>query len=78
MTIAYTIHALERMKTRGINKNEVFSCLSNPDKIEMLGKIAKAVKKIDDKTLIVYFRRENEIMIVITAYKTSKTQKYMK
>ncbi len=32
MKIRYTLHAVERMKQRGISREEVEDCLSNPDK----------------------------------------------
>ncbi len=76
MKIRYTLHAIERMRQRGIGREEVEVCLNNPDKI-IEGKEFKCVKKLDDKALIVIYRIEVDIIIVITAYYTSKLHKYL-
>ncbi|MEM2227082.1 MAG: DUF4258 domain-containing protein [Candidatus Bathyarchaeia archaeon] len=43
MTISFTLHALERMKSRGISRSEVLSCLENPDKVIKLGGAIRAL-----------------------------------
>ena len=37
MKTRYTIHALERMRRRGISREEVEACITNPDKILRTG-----------------------------------------
>ena len=76
MKIRYTLHAIERMKQRGISREEIETCLNNPDKI-IEGKESKCVKKLGDKALIVIYRMEADTIIVITAYRTSKMHKYL-
>lgn len=76
MKIYYTLHAIERMKQRGINREEVRICLNNPDKI-IEDKDSKCVKKLNDEALIVVYRMEADAIIVITAYCTSKLHKYL-
>ncbi|MEM0053447.1 MAG: DUF4258 domain-containing protein [Nitrososphaeria archaeon] len=78
MTIIFTTHALERMKQRKISKEEVITCIMNSDKLEKIGEITKAVKRANDKVLVVYCRYENEDIVVITAYKSSRAQKYLR
>ena len=77
MIIRYTLHALERMKQRGIDKELVYDCLRNPDKEEKIDDFLRCVKKLNDKALVVIYELVNEISIVITAYITSKTNKYL-
>lgn len=76
MKIRYTLHAVERMKQRGISREEVEDCLSNPDKT-LEGRESKCVKKLNDMALIVVYRMEAGTTIIITAYRTSKLYKYL-
>lgn len=78
MTILFTLHALERIKHRKIGRNEVIACIINPDKTERFGEITKAIKKVNGQVLVAYYRREDENIIVITAYKRSRVHKYLK
>ncbi|MCE4613890.1 MAG: DUF4258 domain-containing protein [Desulfurococcales archaeon] len=72
----YTLHAIERMRQRGISREEVKACLDSPDKI-IEDKESKCVKKLNDKALIVVYRIEADAVIVITACRTSKLHKYL-
>lgn len=76
MKIRYTLHAVERMRQRGITREEVEACLTNPDKV-IEGKGFKFVKKLNDKALIVVYRMESDVIMVMTAYRTSKLRKYL-
>ena len=77
MNIIYTMHALERIRQRGINKNLVLKCLNEPDKDEELKDIHRCVKKLNDKLIVVIYRVENNDFIIITAYITTKVHKYL-
>ena len=77
MLIKFTKHALERMKIRGITKEEVIDAITNPEKelTDSQGNlIAHKVKK--NYLLRVFYYSEEESKIVVTAYKTSKIDKY--
>ena len=76
MKIRYTLHALERMRQRGIGREDVEACLKGPDRI-IEDKESKCVKKLDNKVLVVVYRVEAGAIIVITAYRTSKLHKYL-
>lgn len=60
MNIIYSLHALERMRQRGISKKLVDLCLQDPDRSEELEEVCRCVKKIDDKMVIVISKREND------------------
>ncbi|MCE4623239.1 MAG: DUF4258 domain-containing protein [Caldisphaeraceae archaeon] len=77
MIIHYTLHALERMKQRGIDRELVYDCLRNPDKEEEIGNSLRCVKKLNGKVLVVIYERVNDTAIVITVYITSKIHKYL-
>jgi len=77
MLIKFTKHALERMRIRSITKEEVIDAITNPEKeiIDSQGNlIAHKVKK--KYLLRVFYYIEEDSKIVITAYKTSKIDKY--
>ena len=77
MPIKFTKHALERMRIRGITKEEIVDSINNPDKEtnDSFGNII--VQKIKKKYLLrVFYYNEEDSKIVITAYKTSKIDKY--
>ncbi len=77
MLIKFTKHALERMKIRGITKEEIVDTINNPEKEvnDSFGNII--AHKVKKKYLLrVFFYNEENSKIVITAYKTSKIDKY--
>lgn len=77
MIIRYTLHALERMRQRGIDRGLVYQCLSNPDREEEIDDSRRCVKKLNGKSLVVIYKRVDDTAIIITAYITSKTRKYL-
>ena len=76
MKIRYTLHAIKRLRQRGISREKVEACLNHPDKT-IRDKESKFVKKLNDKALTVVYRMETDSIIVITAYYTSKLHKYI-
>ena len=77
MLMKFTKHALERMRIRGITKEEVIDAITNPDKeiIDSYGnRIANKVKKKFLLRVIYYIKEDSKV--VITTYKTSKIDKY--
>jgi len=75
--IIYSLHALERMRQRGISKELIVLCIQNPDKSEELEEVYRCIKKIDNKVIVVVYRRENDKFMVVTAYLCSKLHKYL-
>ena len=78
MKIIYTIHALKRLRERKFSKNIIKECIENPLKIISEDNIKRVIKKLNDKLLIVVYRIENGTFIIITAYTTSKVEKYLR
>ena len=78
MPIKFTKHALERMKVREITKEDIIGAINNPEKIIQDAHgifIAQQVKK--KYLLRVFYYTQKNSNIVITAYKTSKLNKYI-
>lgn len=75
--IIFTKHALERIKHRGITKDEVLLALSETESsvLDTFGHYV-AQKPIHGKILRVFFQKRGNDTFVITAYLTSKTEKY--
>lgn len=75
--IVFTKHALERIQQRNIRKEYVKKAIETSRRFlrDRYGhKIAQM--KIDKKLLRVVFRRDGETILVITAYLTSRLDKY--
>ena len=77
MIILYSLHATQRMRERGIDSSDIELALSKPDRITQLEQEKRAIKKIGDRALIVIFRETNGMIVIITAFVTSKTDKYL-
>lgn len=79
MKIKFIEHALERIKERGITKDEVIDAISEPDYVgKGYGGREVAQKLTDGKLLRVIYEKHGDEIIVITAYKTSKVEKYLR
>lgn len=71
------MHALERIRQRKIPLKDVSKCIEAPDKVIVEHGTSKNIMKTNNNVLIVIFRRENNNIIVITAYRSSRVEKYL-
>jgi len=83
MKIAFSKHARYQMLERNISEKEIILTLSNPDKIisqpRSKFQAVKLLKKAGKKYLmVVIYRKINSIKKVITAFLTTKIEKYLK
>ena len=70
-------HSLDRMKERCISAEMVGAALSSPDNVDCTDEKRKIAQKfIGGKLLRVIFEEEDETIVVISAYSTSKISKY--
>jgi hypothetical protein len=81
MKFEYSIHALERMKARGISAEDVKEVLENFDIKESQDFTVTVFSKIMEKNNKLYLYRVfvNEAKkpsVVITVYRTTKIEKY--
>jgi hypothetical protein len=67
MIVAYTLHARERMKERGISEDEVVFTLQFPFILHKSGERYVAHGKINNRTIRVVYEKENYLKI-ITVY----------
>ncbi len=76
--IVFIPHALERIKERGIPEGLVIEALTHPDEA-VDGYFGRKVaqKAIDGKLIRVIYEEHGDKIIVITAYITSKVDKYL-
>lgn len=69
MRFIWTKHLNLRMKQREFSKKEIEETIINPDnKLSSFRKREIAQKNFKDKTLEVVFKKENDKIIIITAY----------
>ena len=78
--IIFSNHARERMASRGISESEVNEAMANPDRIIDEAECKQVFQKIsggkNKKILRVFVNTCKEPSLIITAYKTSKIDKY--
>ncbi len=77
MKVLFIPHALERMRERGIPKDLVIETLNSPEKVTT-GYFGRKIaqKRLNGRLIrVVYEEEENEV-VVITVYITSKLNKY--
>ncbi len=84
MKIQFSEHALERMRSRSLTTDQIKEAIKNPDE-QFHNQIGKIVHKIlnDDESqekslLRIFYKEEEDRILIISAYKTSKIEKYWK
>ncbi|MDN5358650.1 MAG: hypothetical protein PWP76_493 [Candidatus Diapherotrites archaeon] len=79
MRIVWTVHALERLAQRRIRKESVISAIKNPDaESEDAQGNRRVAKRTDGQVLVVIIRDCGPNCVkVITAYVTSRVEKYL-
>ena len=73
--IVFTKHALERMKQRGISREEVIRAIESSQKTvqDTLGHSIAQLQE-DGRILRVFYVQRNGDLLVITTYRSSKTK----
>ena len=75
--VKFSDHALTEMQRRGISKETVLECLGEDAYIEEVRKGRVVAQKIIGKFLYrVFIDIDRKPPVVVTAYKTSKIEKY--
>ncbi|MHA1225534.1 MAG: DUF4258 domain-containing protein [Candidatus Hodarchaeales archaeon] len=84
MKIRFSDHALERIKSRNISSDQIKEAIIKPDE-QFINTIGMVIHKIltdtDSKErylLRVFYKENDDIITIISAYKTSKIKKYWK
>lgn len=80
--IRFSNHAEQQFKERNIKKELVRKTIAKPDKVinqggERLRFLSKLRKSDSDRVLVVVCEKQNGTLVVITAFITSKTNKYL-
>jgi len=77
--IIFIQHALDRLKERGISKELVIETIRNPDGVDPeIANRKIAYKLIEGKLIRIAYDEEEESIVVISAYSTSKVRKYLR
>jgi len=66
------------MRERGITKEEVTTCLRSPDKELAMNSEKKAIKRLNNKAIVIVYREIQDSITTITTYVTSKIYKYLR
>jgi hypothetical protein len=78
MSVKFTKHALQRIKSRNISKDDVLDTIDNPKNVinDSYGNLI--AQKMKGKYLLrVFYFIEGESKVIITAYKTTKVKKFI-
>ncbi|MFQ5711888.1 MAG: DUF4258 domain-containing protein [Candidatus Geothermarchaeales archaeon] len=80
LRLKYTKHALKIMKERGITDEEIIRVVSKPMALyyDLYSKVQVALRKFDDKHLLVVFIRQDGYVKVVTTFKTSAGEEIMR
>ena len=75
--IIFIQHAMDRLREREISTELVIEVIRNPDRIDSANERKIAQKLIDGKLLRVIYEEE-EAIVVVSAYRTSKVSRYLR
>ena len=84
MRIQFSDHALERMRSRNLTTGQIREAIKNPDQhfSNQIGKVAHKILNDDESSkkllLRVFYKEDEDRIIIISAYKTSNIEKYWK
>ena len=80
MTIQFSHHAMEKAHRRGVNMSHIYQTLKTPDELyeDVEHRTIIAVKKTNDKSIILAYKEDAEIVKIITIYYTTKLDKLIK
>jgi len=80
LTIELSRHALEKALFRNINMQHIRRTLNNPDELHEDAEhgVTIAIKKVNQKSIILAYRSENGLVKVITLYYTTKLDRLIK
>jgi len=80
LIIQFSRHALEKARRRGTKISHIRQTLKFPDELyeDVEHGVMIAVKKVDDKSVILAYRREAKLVKVITIYYTTRLDKLIK
>lgn len=74
MTIEFSHHAMEKARRRGVSMAQIYQTLRTPDELydDIEYGTVMALKKINDKSVVLAYREEAGAVKVITIYYTTK------
>ena len=80
MTIEFSRHALEKALLRNIKMQHIRRTLKNPDELyeDTEHSVTIAIKKINEKSILLAYTKENELVKVITLYYTTKLDRLIR
>jgi len=80
LAIEFSRHALEKARWRNVKIQHIRQTLKNPDELyeDIEHKVMIAIKKVNEKSIILAYRKENSLVKVITLYYTSKLDRLIK
>lgn len=80
MTIEFSRHALEKARWRKVKIQHIRLTVKNPDRLyeDVEHGVMVAIKKVNEKSVVVAYREDNNLVKVITLYYTTKLDRLIK
>ena len=78
MIIIFSKHAEKRMDERHISRAMIEDVLGNPDDVKNQSSQIKAAKIVNGKVIVAIYKETDGIKFIITAFSSSKTEKYVR
>jgi len=80
LVIKFSRHALEKAHWRKVKIQHIRLTLRNPDELyeDVERGVMIAIKKVDEKSVVVAYREEEDLVKVITLYYTTKLDRFIK
>ena len=80
LTIEFSRHALEKARWRKVKIQHIRLTLKDPDELykDVEHEAMIAIKKVNEKSIVVAYRKEDNLVKVITLYYTTKLDRLVK
>lgn len=78
--VKFSIHAKEKMQSRGVNISDILAAVAEPDSLynDFEHGTLIAVKKVNGNSIIIVYKIENNEAKVITLFYTTKLDKLIR
>jgi hypothetical protein len=80
MSVQFSRHALEKMRRRNVKSSDIHATIKSPDEVyeDVERGTVVAVKKVNVESVILVYKREANVVKVITLYYTTKLDRLLK
>jgi len=80
LSVEFSRHALEKARWRRVQMSHIRRTLESPDELyeDVEHEVTIAIKRVNEKSIVLAYRREGGLVKVITLYYTTKLDRLVK